>query len=187
MISILHGKIIAKNITNVVIDCAGIGFLVNVPFSVAQTLAIDSIVTILVQPIFSHDSLELYGFLKKEEQDTFNLLIKVPGVGARAALNILSRLTPEEIHSAITNGKTEVFKAISGIGKKKAEMIIFNLRKSVEETATQPEIQQSALEALMALGFTRKEALQKLSAIPDAHSKPVAEIVRLVLKSQIKQ
>ncbi|MEO0091960.1 MAG: Holliday junction branch migration protein RuvA [candidate division WOR-3 bacterium] len=184
MISILHGKVVSKNITNVVIDCAGIGFLVNVPFPVAQTLAIDSIATLLVQPIFSHDNLELYGFIKKEERDTFNLLLKVPGVGARAALNILSRLTPEEIHSAISHGKTEVFKAISGIGKKKAEMIIFNLRKSVEETTSTPEVQHTALEALMALGFTRKEALQKLSAIPDVNSKPVAEIIRLVLKTQ---
>ncbi|MCX7785482.1 MAG: Holliday junction branch migration protein RuvA [candidate division WOR-3 bacterium] len=186
MISVLHGRVISKNITSVVIDCAGIGFSVNVPFLVAQSLAIDSIVTILVQPIFSHDNFELYGFLKKEERDTFNLLLKVPGVGARAALNILSRLTPEEIHDAIGKGKTDVFKAISGIGKKKAEMIIFNLRKSVAETSTTPEVQNTVLTALMALGFSRKEALQKLSAIPDVNSKPIAEIIRLVLKSQTK-
>lgn len=184
MIATLHGKVIAKTATSLTIDCAGIGFSVNVPLSLSQSVAINSITLIHIQTIFTRNGIEFYGFKSEHEKEIFNVLTSVPGVGGRAAINILSRLSTEEITNAINQNRTEIFKTIPGIGKKKAEMIVFHLRKSVEEKATIPDSHKELIQALRNLGFSNKEAVEKLSKIPDLNKKSLSEAIELILKTK---
>lgn len=182
MISTLTGKVIAKGATSITIDCNGIGFLVHVPFPFAKTIVVHSLITIHIQPVFSRNGLELYGFSNEQEKEVFNTITSVSGVGARAGISILSRMTPDQIIRAINENRIESFKAIPGIGNKKAETIVFNLRKTREETAAIPDTHKETIQALRNLGFTQKEVLQKLSDIKDWENKSVTDIIQAVLK-----
>lgn len=182
MIGLLHGKIIAKSATNLTIDCNGIGFLVNVPFPFAKSVEINSLSTIYVQAVFSRNGMELFGFSNVEQKEIFNTITNVRGIGARAGINILSRLTPAEIRTAIDENRIELFKAIPGIGPKKAETIVFSLRKSAEETASVPDSHKEIVQALRNLGFSQKEVMQKLSEVIDWDKKSVTDVIQMVLK-----
>jgi Holliday junction DNA helicase RuvA len=182
MISVLQGKVISKSATSLVIDCAGIGFLVNVPFPFAQSVQVNSTITIHIQTVFGRNSMELYGFGSEKDKDIFNIITSVRGIGARAGISILSRLTPDEVTKAINENNVNLFTTIPGIGKKKAETIVFNLRKSAEESSAVPDSQKEIIQALRSLGFAQKEAMQKLSEVPDWTKKSVAEVIRAVLK-----
>lgn len=182
MISLLTGKITHKTATSLIIDCGGIGFLVNVPFPFAQSVLIGSTITIHIQAVFSRQGMELFGFSSEKEKECFNMLTGVRGIGARAGVSILSRMTPAEVANAISENRIELFKTIPGIGPKKAETIVFNLRKSAEETASVPDTHKDIIQALKNLGFSAKEAMQKLSEIPDLAKKSEAEIIQAILK-----
>lgn len=182
MISILTGKIIGKGATSIVIDCNGIGFLVNVPFPFASSVQVNSIITVYIQVAFSRNGMELYGFSNVEEKEIFNTITSVRGIGARAGISILSRLTPDEIRAAINQNRIEQFRAIPGIGQKKAETIVFNLRKSAEETATIPDTHKEIIQALRNLGFSQKEVMEKLSEITDWNKQSISDIIQKILK-----
>jgi Holliday junction DNA helicase RuvA len=182
MIGLLTGKVLAKGATSLTIDCNGIGFLVNVPFPYAKSVEVKSMVTIHIQTVFARDSMELYGFSSEHEKEVFNIITSVRGIGARAGINILSRLSPEEISKAINENRIELFRTIPGIGPKKAEMIVFNLRKSAEETLSVPDTHKEIIQALRILGLTQKEVMQKLAEITDWEKKSVTDVIQAVLK-----
>jgi Holliday junction DNA helicase RuvA len=182
MIAVLTGKVISKSAMNLVIDCNGIGFDINTPFPFARSVEVNSTITVHIQPVFSRDGMELYGFGTEYDKEVFNTITSVRGIGARAGISILSRLTPDEIIKAINDNQIELFKTIPGIGQKKAETIVFNLRKSAEETAQVPDTHKEVIQALRNLGFSQKEVLQKLSEIPDWIKKPVTDVIHMVLK-----
>ncbi len=183
MIAVLQGKVISKGATFFVIDCAGVGFFVNVPFPFAQSVELNSNAMVYVQTMFARNGMELYGFKSEKDKELFNILTSVHGIGGRAGINILSRLTPDEITKAINENRVELFKTIPGIGPKKAEMIVFNLRKSAEETASVPDSHKDLIHALRNLGFSQKEVLQKLSNIPDWTKKSTSEVIQIILKT----
>ena len=183
MIALLTGKIVAKGATSIVIDCSGIGFFVSVPFPFAKSVEVNSLLTVYTQAVFSRNGMELFGFSNEEEREIFNTITSVRGIGARAGISILSRLTPAEIQTAINENRTEQFRAIPGIGQKKAETIVFNLRKSAEETATIPDTHKEIVQALRNLGFSQKEVMQKLSEITDWSKQSVSDVIQKVLKT----
>jgi Holliday junction DNA helicase RuvA len=182
MIALLTGKVINKSATSLVVDCGGIGFFVNVPFPFAQSVSTGSAITVHVQAVFSRQGLELYGFGSEKDKECFNTLTDIRGIGARAGISILSRLTPNEVKKAIEENHVELFKTIPGIGSKKAETIVFAVRKSAEETASVPDTHKEIIQALKNLGFSGKEAMQKLSEVPDLSKKSEAEIIQIILK-----
>lgn len=184
MIATLAGKVISKTPTSLTIECAGIGFMVYVPVPLSQHVELNQQIKLLIQPVFAHNKIEFYGFATEEEKDIFNNIISVKGVGARAALNLLSRLSPQEIKSAIEARNLQIFKTIPGIGPKKAERIIFYLKKSSEEINRIPENYRELYQALNNLGFSRKEINERLSRIPDWTTKPITEVIQLVLKQR---
>lgn len=182
MIAVLHGKIISKSATSLVIDCAGIGFFVNVPFPFAQSVEVNSIITVHIETVFSRDGAALFGFSSEKDKELFNIITSVRGIGARAGISILSRLTSDEITKAIYENRVELFQTIPGIGRKKAETIVFNLRKSAEETVSIPDTHKEIIQALHNLGFSKKEAVQKLSDVRDWAKKSTTELIREILK-----
>jgi Holliday junction DNA helicase RuvA len=182
MIALLTGKVVSKRATTLVVDCAGIGFFVNVPFPFAQSVQNGSTVTVYVQAIFSRNGMELFGFSSEKDKEIFNVITSVRGIGARAGITILSRLTPDEITQAIDENRIELFKTIPGIGPKKAEAIVFNVRKSAEETASVPDTHKEIIQALRNLGFSQKETMQKLSEVTDWTKKSVGQVIQMVLK-----
>ncbi|MCS7258646.1 MAG: Holliday junction branch migration protein RuvA [candidate division WOR-3 bacterium] len=184
MIATLTGKVISKTPTSIVVDCSGIGFLVYVPVLLSQNIEIDQQIKLLIQPVFSHKKIEFYGFATAEEKDIFNTIISVKGVGARVGLNLLCRLSPQEIKTAIETKNLQIFKTIPGIGPKKAERIIFYLKKSSEESARIPENYREIYQALNNLGFSRKEINERLARIPDWTKKSLTEVIQLVLKQR---
>jgi len=182
MISLLTGKVISKTATSLVIDCSGIGFLVNVPFPFAQSVPINNPITVHIQPVFSRAGMELFGFSSNKDKEFFNSLTSVRGIGARAGISILSRLTPDEATKAINENRVELFKTIPGIGPKKAEAIVFNIKKSSEEAASVPDTHKEIVQALQNLGFSHKEAMQRLSEVTDLAKKSAGEIIQSILK-----
>ena len=118
----------------------------------------------------------------EKDKEIFNVITSVRGIGARAGISILSRLSADEVMKAIDLNQVELFKTIPGIGNKKAETIVFNLRKSAEETAAIPDSHKEIISALRSLGFSHKEAMQKISEISDWQKKSVADVIHEVLK-----
>ncbi|MCS7180817.1 MAG: Holliday junction branch migration protein RuvA, partial [bacterium] len=112
----------------------------------------------------SEEKINLYGFIEKEERELFLLLITVPGIGPKVALRILSGLTIEEIYQGIISENVDVFKNVPGIGKKTAERMIVELKQKVEKIPVlvnnykERELLFNAIEALVVLGYKRKEA-----------------------------
>lgn len=184
MIGLLTGKVIAKSATSMTIDCNGIGFIVNVPFGFTKSVENNSMLTVYIQSVFSRNGVELYGFKNEQEKEVFNTITSVRGVGARAGISILSRMSPAEIIKAINDNQVELFKAIPGIGQKKAETIVFSLRKSREETASIPDTHKEVVQALRNLGFSQKEVMQKLSEINDWEKQSVTDVIQAVLKQR---
>ncbi|MDH5187289.1 MAG: Holliday junction branch migration protein RuvA [bacterium] len=184
MISSLRGKIIEKGPTISVIDCQGLGFLVHTPLSTSQKMGEKGVeVNLYIETIFNRDGIALYGFATPEEREVFNILTQVPGVGPKAALNLLSRLEAKEIKSMITLGKVETLQTIPGIGRKKAEMIVFKLKETVEKVEEPPDTTGDALKALISLGVSRKEANERLKRIANLKELTLTEILQKALSN----
>jgi len=132
--------------------------------------------------------LELYGFLTQEEEGLFELLIGISGIGPKGALAVLSVATPKELRIAILHENDKLLTKISGIGKKTAQKIIIELKGKMEEFADEEgmapeELSQKhdAIEALVALGYPRRDAREALSNLPP-EIKDVGEKVKEALK-----
>jgi Holliday junction DNA helicase RuvA len=185
MISFLKGKIIDKGPTASVIDCQGIGFFVHTPLSTSQKIGENGAETgLYVETIFTRNGVDLYGFATLKEKEVFNIVIEVPGVGPKAALNLLSRLEANEAKTMIAQGNVETLRTIPGIGKKKAEMLVFKLKEHMEKAEEPPNLTSDALKALISLGVSRKEANERLKRIPNLNDLTLSEILQKALNNE---
>lgn len=185
MIARLCGTLREKEPARVVIDCSGIGLELGVPLSTSRRLGeIGEPAEFLVVTRFTRDGVELYGFADKAERDVFRLLTSVRGIGPKAGLNLLSRFSPEEIRSLIAGAKTDVLKTVPGIGPKKAERMLAELKEKAEPTEAGAPLLADAERALVCLGLTRREArarLEKVEAAPDA---TLEQLLKLALQAK---
>ncbi|MDR0817530.1 MAG: Holliday junction branch migration protein RuvA [Clostridiales Family XIII bacterium] len=172
MISYIHGKLAYKLDTAVVIDTGGVGYEIFVPATSQLLLAREGEdVRVFTVMIVKEDEMSLYGFESRESVDLFRLLLTVSGVGAKAALAILSAMPAAEAVRAITFGDATLLTRANGIGKKGAERIILELSDKVGKlpggvtadghapampAAGDP--QSEAIEVLLSLGYSRSEA-----------------------------
>ena len=190
MIARLTGQIIDQKSNELILDIHGVGYLVTVSMSTLNEIQeISGNISLLIEMIVREDSITLYGFLTQEEKFAFNLLQAVQGVGAKAALSILSTLTPEELKEAILSSDKAMVSRADGIGPKLAQRIINELSekvgklpislansknvKAIPDIRNQSETAQDALSALTNLGYSHSEAwiaVQKASARSDAHN-----------------
>ena len=190
MIGKLTGTLLEKNPPEVVVDCAGVGYEVQVPMGTFYNLpAIGERVSLLTHFIVREDAQLLYGFGSAPERATFRELIKVAGVGPRTALGILSGLGVTDLAQAITLQEAGRLVTVPGIGKKTAERLLLELKGKIgadmgassARAQVTSQAQADILQALLALGYNDKEAATALKALPQDAG--VSEGIRLALKS----
>ncbi len=170
MISSITGKLVEKNPPQVVIDCGGIGYEVDVPMSSFYNLPeVNSVVKLETVFIVREDAQLLYGFLTKAEKQLFKQLLSVNGVGPRTALAILSAMPIDELVNAIATADSSRLVKVPGIGKKTAQRLVLELKDKVAaigEISTMNSAQADIVAALVSLGFSERDARSVLKDLP---------------------
>lgn len=185
MISSLSGNIKHKDLNALVVDVGGVGYKVLVTTETALEVATGSSVFLWTHLVVRETALELFGFLEKEMLDTFELLITISGIGPKTALGILNVASPAMLRQAVASGDTTYLTRVSGIGKKNAEKIVLELKDKLKVTkddkTLDTRIEGDALEALVSLGYTERDARDALKKIPKEIS-GASERVKAALK-----
>ena len=197
MIAYLEGKLIEKNPTHLILEVNGVGYLVNIPVSTYSNLGeAGGMVKVLTYQHVREDELKLYGFSTKPEKELFELLISVNGVGPRLALSILSCVSVNQFQRSVLQEDLDVLTTIAGVGKKKAQRLIVELKEklskvdlgekvdlSAKEIVSIPA-QDEAISALVSLGYTKLEAKKALERVIKDIDEilPVEELIKRALK-----
>ena len=187
MIGKLTGTLADKNPPQVLLDCHGVGYEVDVPMSTFYNLpGVGEKVSLLTHFVVREDAQVLYGFGTPGERETFRQLIRISGVGPRTALSVLSGMSVAEIAQAITAQDAGRLVKVPGIGKKTAERLLLELRgKLGADLGPAPgaatDEQADILQALLALGYSDKEAGAALKALPPGVG--VSEGIKTALKA----
>jgi len=191
MYEYLTGKIVQLTPTYVVLDNYGIGYQLQCTLSTYSALQHGMDVTLYTHLIVREDAHLLYGFFKKEERETFRLLISVSGIGPNTARVILSSLSPSELTQAIVSANVSVLKQVKGIGLKTAERVIVDLRDKIGKAVSESNIfspkdntkREEALSALIRLGFTKNASEKALDKVlTEMPGEPVDVIIKQTLK-----
>ena len=190
MIGRIHGTLIDQTPPQILVDCQGVGYELLLPMSSFYKLpAVGQTVTLLTQFIVREDAQVLYGFETASEREAFRQLIKISGVGPRTALAILSGLSVADLALAVSSQEAGRLVKIPGIGKKTAERLLLELKgkmgSDLAGLATGAAAQLGSagadiLQALLALGYSEKEAAATLKALPADVG--VSEGIKLALK-----
>jgi Holliday junction DNA helicase RuvA len=191
MITHIQGKLVEKNPTNVVIDCNGVGYHLNISLYTYSQLSNQENLKLFTHLHVKEDSHTLYGFSSLSEREIFRLLISVSGIGTSIARTMLSSLTPKQVREGIALGDVALIQSVKGIGSKTAQRVIIELKDKVlkvydiEEGAISKNNtnKQEALSALEVLGFTKKQSERVVDRIISDHSEANIEtIIKEALK-----
>jgi Holliday junction DNA helicase RuvA len=193
MIGRITGNLLEKQPPQVIVEAAGLGYEVDVPMSTFYNLpAVGERVTLLTHFVVREDAQLLYGFLTQKERAAFRELIKISGVGPKLALSVLSGLNADELAQCVALQDAARLTKVPGIGKKTAERLLLELKGKLADALPQASgIQSSAgvandaLHALLALGYSDKEALPVLKQLPEGLS--LEESIRQALKAMAKK
>ncbi len=191
MIGKLSGTLLEKSPPQIVIDCHGVGYELEVPMSTFYGLpALGAPVALLAHQVVREDAHLLYGFATAAERLAFRQLIKIAGIGPRLALSILSGLSVAELAQAVTAQDGARLIKVPGVGKKTADRLLLELKgklgadlgplapgRTTPASAAQTDIEQ----ALLALGYNEREAAAALKALPPEVG--VSEGIKLALKA----
>jgi Holliday junction DNA helicase RuvA len=192
MIAHIQGKLVEKTPTEVVIDCNGVGYHINISLHTYSLLPSADFVKLFTHLIIKEDAHSLYGFVEKSEKEIFKMLLTVSGIGAGIARTMLSSLEPRHIIQALASGDVATIQSIKGIGGKTAQRAILDLKDKVlkiydldEVSLTQNNTNRDeALSALEVLGFVRKASEKIVDKVinenPDAS---VETIIKQALKN----
>ena len=192
MIAHLQGKLVEKSPTHIVIDCAGVGYHINISLHTYSLLPNTDFVKVYTHLQIKEDAHTLYGFIEKSEREIFRLLLSVSGIGAGIARTMLSSLDPRQITNAIASADVSTIQSIKGIGNKTAQRVILDLKEKVVKLYDLDELSVSqsntnkdeALSPLEVLDFVRKTCEKVIEKIvlaePDA---TVETIIKKALKS----
>ena len=191
MIGRLSGILLEKNPPQLLIDCNGVGYEVGVPMSTFYNLpGLGEKVVLLTHLTVREDAHLLYGFGSAEERNVFKQLIKISGVGARTALSILSGMSVADLAQAITLQEAGRLTKVPGIGKKTAERLLLELKGKLGADlgamggAVHNDATSDILNALVALGYSDKEAMLALKQVPAGSG--VSDGIKLALKALSK-
>ncbi len=173
MIAQIQGKLIEKLPTEVVIDCNGVGYQVNISLHTYSLIQDFEYIKLYTHLQIKEDAHTLFGFFEKSEREIFKMLISVNGIGAGIARTMLSSIEPKRIIEAIGSGDVATIQRIKGIGVKTAQRVIIDLRDKVLKLYDIDEVSVSqnntkrdeALSALEVLGFNKKLAEKALEKI----------------------
>jgi Holliday junction DNA helicase RuvA len=191
MIGKLTGTLSDKNPPQVLVDCNGVGYEVHVPMSTFYNLPnVGEKVSLLTHFVVREDAQILYGFGTAAEREAFRQLIKISGVGPRTALSVLSGMSVAELTQAVSLQEGGRIIKVPGIGKKTAERLLLELKGKLGPdigVAGMPpgsDAQGDILQALLALGYSDKEAAAALKSLPSDVG--VSEGIKLALKTLAK-
>lgn len=192
MIAHIQGKLVEKSPTEVIIDCNGVGYQINISLHTFSLLPATDFIKLFTHLQVKEDSHTLYGFVEKSEREIFKLLLSVSGIGASIARTMLSSLEPKQISNAIASGDVVTIQKCKGIGSKTAQRIILDLKEKMLKLYDLDEVlmvssntnRDEALSALEVLGFVRKTSEKIIEKIvkedPEAS---VESIIKKALKS----
>ena len=192
MITHIQGKLIEKNPTDVVIDCNGVGYMLNISLHTFSQIPDQEHLKLYTHLQVKEDSHTLFGFSSLAEREIFRLLISVSGVGASTARTMLSSLTPKQVREGIAVGDVALIQYIKGIGAKTAQRVILDLKDKILKVYDIDELstpknntnKDEALSALDVLGFNKKQSERVVDKIisnqPDA---TVEVIIKQALKN----
>ena len=192
MIGRLSGVLVGKHPPQVLVDVGGVGYEVDVPMSTFFNLpATGEKVELVTHLVVREDAHVLYGFSTEDERSAFRQLIRISGVGARTALSLLSGLSVAELRQAVVMQEPGRLTKVPGIGKKTAERLLLELKGRIAEPLPgagaargAPNVSTDVLNALLALGYSEKEALVATKGL--APGVAVADGIRQALKALAK-
>ena len=194
----LNGTLEHRDANTCVIDCGGVGYKLTVSLTTSDSLVnkMNQTVKLYTYLAVREDGIELFGFATNEERACFNQLISVSGVGPKAAMSILSTLSPDNFSLAICTEDVKAISKAQGIGTKTAARIVLELKdkisKDMMSAGSKSEMAKStvapinstlseALEALMVLGYDKNTVLSVLRGI-DTQNSDVGELIKVALK-----
>ena len=190
MITQIRGRVVEKSPTNVVVDCNGIGYKVNISLYTFSQLTDDENIQLFTHLQVKEDSHTLFGFRTILERAVFRLLISVSGIGTSTARTMLSSLQPSEIQQAIVNEDVAKIQGVKGIGLKTAQRVIIDLKDKIVSLygidqipgIKSNTIKDEALSALEVLGYTRKASGKVVDIIiQSAPESSVEELIKVAL------
>lgn len=189
MISHLNGKLVEKNPTNLIIECAGVGYDVKISLTTFSSIGSNEAIQLFTQFIVREDAQLLYGFSTKEEREMFNYLISVSGIGPNTALIMLSSLIPSEIANSIASEDVKTIQSIKGIGIKTAQRVIVDLKDKMTKwefsllnhNVGHNKNKLDALIALSSLGFDKKNAEKAIEKVCIG-DETVEQLIKAALK-----
>ncbi|HQV34822.1 MAG TPA: Holliday junction branch migration protein RuvA [Flavobacterium sp.] len=192
MIAHIQGRLVEKTPTDVVIDCNGVGYHVNISLHTYSLIPNTDNIKLFTFLQIKEDAHTLFGFVEKSEREIFKLLLSVSGIGASIARTMLSSMEPKQILQAIASADVVTIQSIKGIGSKTAQRVILDLKEKVLKVYDLDEVSMSsnntnkdeALSALEVLGFNKKLAEKVVEKIarenPDA---TIESIIKQALKN----
>ena len=173
MITQLRGRLVEKSPTSVVIDCQGVGYLVNISLYTFGQLTDEENIQLFTHLQVREDAHTLYGFTTDLERQLFRLLIGISGIGANTARTMLSSLSPSEIGQAIQGEQVDVIQSVKGIGAKTAQRVVIELRDKIQAVVADAGIpavssntnKEEALSALVVLGYQTKSCVKVIDEL----------------------
>ena len=192
MIGKLTGTLLEKNPPQLLIDCHGVGYEVDVPMSTFYNLpAVGEVVGLLTHFVVREDAQILYGFGTAREREAFRQLIRISGVGPRTALSVLSGMGVDDLAQAVSAQDSARIVKVPGIGKKTAERLLLELKGKMGADlgarggmAAGSDVASDIQQALIALGYNEKDAASAQKALPPDVG--VSEGIKLALKALAK-
>jgi Holliday junction DNA helicase RuvA len=192
MIGKIVGTLVHKHPPQILVDCHGVGYEIDVPMSTFYNLpALGESVALLTHFVVREDAQLLYGFATPAEREAFRQLIKISGVGPRMALSVLSGLSLTELAQAVSSQDAARLTKVPGVGKKTAERLLLELKGKLGPALNLPnqagqgsDNQGDIQQALLALGYNDREAAAALKALPAEVG--VSEGIKLALRALAK-
>jgi len=194
MIGRLTGVLLDKQPPQVLLDVAGVGYEVDVPMSSFYNLpATGERVSLFTHFVVREDAQQLFGFITVKEREAFRALIRISGVGPKLALAVLSGLSVDDLAQCVVMQDAGRLTRVPGIGKKTAERLLLELKGKLADALhagpggapTAAGVQADALNALLALGYSDKEAVPAIKQLPEGLS--LEECIRQALKGLVKK
>lgn len=192
MINFIEGKLVEKSPTQIVIDCNGIGYEINISLYTYAKLSDKETIKIHTYLQVREDAQILYGFMDKTEREVFTKLISVSGIGASTARMMFSSLSPQEVVDAISKADVDTIKSVKGIGLKTAQRVIVDLKDKITKIDQSSEVlhfqnntnKEEALSALVTLGYSKKQAENSVQKVlKDNPEATIEYIIKTALKN----
>lgn len=193
MIAQLMGKVLELEAKSIILDVNGVGYRVRVLATLEPTIQVGQIISLRIYHQISADNEALYGFASKEDLYFFELLLTVPSVGPKTAMNILDVAPPSTLARAVINGDVKLLTKISGVGRKTVDRILVELKNKVKDlpaglggvpiTGIVGDIHQETLSVLINMGYSRAQAREVVQNLPPGMAS-VEEAVKAILQKQ---